>query len=317
MPSFKEISNRSKLEVRNGKLDNEVGSGNNLTSHLISLASHFSYLISFPRNWKFKQYFKLLSVVTCLLSVVFVLSGCSAIGTTKPAALQITSIPEASVFLDGKHLGKTPFFSDQLKVGEYLLKITAGEASFVEKITLSGGTLTVVNRELANNFLAESGETLWLESGKRGLFVSSMPSEVEITMDGKLVGKTPYLVEKLEEGEHKITLTKAGYINREFAVKASNKYQVVADVTLASEIAKNPQVQPSPVPALSVQKVRILATPTGFLRVRKEASLDSPEIGRVKTGDELEIIQETKDWVKVKFEDKQGWISSQYAKKLP
>ena len=88
-------------------------------------------------------------------------------------------------------------------------------------------------------------------------------------------------------------------------------------MTLASEIAKNPQVHPSPVPALSVQKVRILATPTGFLRVRKEASLDSPEIGRVKTGDELEIIQETKDWVKVKFEDKQGWISSQYAKKLP
>ena len=260
---------------------------------------------------------KVLLPATSYLLLATIFFGCSAIGTTKPAALQITSIPEASVFLDGKHLGKTPFFSDQLKVGEYLLKITAGEASFVEKITLSGGTLTVVNRELANNFLAESCETLWLESGKRGLFVSSMPSEVEITMDGKLVGKTPYLVEKLEEGEHKITLTKAGYINREFAVKASNKYQVVADVTLASEIAKNPQVQPSPVPALSVQKVRILATPTGFLRVRKEASLDSPEIGRVKTGDELEIIQETKDWVKVKFEDKQGWISSQYAKKLP
>src|SRR3990167_2032918 len=177
---------------------------------------------------------KVLLPATSYLLLATIFFGCSAIGTTKPAALQITSIPEASVFLDGKHLGKTP-----------------------------------------------------------------------------------YLVEKLEEGEHKITLTKAGYINREFAVKASNKYQVVADVTLASEIAKNPQVQPSPVPALSVQKVRILATPTGFLRVRKEASLDSPEIGRVKTGDELEIIQETKDWVKVKFEDKQGWISSQYAKKLP
>ena len=258
--------------------------------------------------------FKILLVVSCLLSVVFILSGCSAIGTTKPAALQITSTPEASVFLDGKHLGKTPFFSDQLKVGQYLLKVTAGEASFVEKITLSGGTLTVVNRELANNFLAESGETLWLESGKRGLFVSSMPSEADITVDGKLVGKTPYLVEKLEEDEHKITLAKAGYINREFAVKASNKYQVVADVTLASEIAKNPQ--PSPTPVLAVQKVKILATPVGFLRVRKEASLSSAEIGRVKTGDELEIIQETKDWIKVKFEDKQGWISSQYAKKL-
>ena len=263
---------------------------------------------------KAKRYFSTLFQVSSFLFLVLFLSGCSAIGTTKPAALQITSVPEASVFLDGKHLGKTPFFSDQLKVGQYLLKVTAGEASFVEKITLSGGTLTVVNRELANNFLAESGETLWLESGKRGLFVSSMPSEADITVDGKLVGKTPYLVEKLEEGEHKITLAKAGYINREFAIKVSNKYQVVADVTLASEIAKNPQ--PSPTPVLAVQKVKILATPVGFLRVRKEASLSSAEIGRVKTGDELEIIQETKDWIKVKFEDKQGWISSQYAKKL-
>src|SRR3990172_4502523 len=242
---------------------------------------------------KAKRYFSTLFQVSSFLFLVLFLSGCSAIGTTKPAALQITSVPEASVFLDCKHLGKTPFFSDQLKVGQYLLKVTAGEASFVEKITLSGGTLTVVNRELANNFLAESGETLWLESGKRGLFVSSMPSEVEITMDGKLVGKTPYLVEKLEEGEHKITLTKAGYINREFAVKASNKYQVVADVTLASEIAKNPQPQPSP--ALLIQKVKILATPVGFLRVRKEASLSSAEVGRVTAGEELEIIQETKD----------------------
>ena len=264
---------------------------------------------------KAKRYFSTLFQVSSFLFLVLFLSGCSAIGTTKPAALQITSVPEASVFLDGKHLGKTPFFSDQLKVGQYLLKVTAGEASFVEKITLSGGTLTVVNRELANNFLAESGETLWLESGKRGLFVSSMPSEADITVDGKLVGKTPYLVEKLEEGEHKITLAKAGYINREFAVKASNKYQVVADVTLASEIAKIPQPQPSP--ALLIQKVKILATPVGFLRVRKEASLSSAEVGRVTAGEELEIIQETKDWIKVKFEDKQGWISSQYTKKLP
>jgi len=263
-----------------------------------------------------KSFLKNLFPVSGFLFLVLFLSGCQAIGTTKPAALQITSTPEASVFLDGKHLGKTPFFSDQLKASQYLLKITAGEASFVEKITLAGGTLTVVNRELANNFLAESGETLWLESGKRGLFVSSMPSEADITMDGKLVGKTPYLVEKLDPGEHKITLAKARYINREFAVKTSNKYQVVADVTLASEIAKNPQVQSSPVPALSVQKVRILATPTGFLRVRKEPFLTSAEVGRVTTGEELEIIQETKDWIQIKFDDKLGWISSQYTKKL-
>src|SRR3989344_1571397 len=66
-----------------------------------------------------KRYFSILFQVSSFLFLVLFLSGCKAIGTTKPAALQITSVPEASVFLDGKHLGKTPFFSDQLKVGEY------------------------------------------------------------------------------------------------------------------------------------------------------------------------------------------------------
>src|SRR3990167_8743254 len=93
-----------------------------------------------------------------LILIVLLLSGCKAIGTTKPAALQVTSTPEASVFLDGKHLGKTPFFSDQLKEGEYTLKISASEASFSEKIKLTAQTLTVVNRDLNNNYFAQAGE---------------------------------------------------------------------------------------------------------------------------------------------------------------
>src|SRR3990167_10508305 len=122
------------------------------------------------------------SLVISLLSLVMLFSGCSAVGSNKPAALQVTSTPEASVFLDGKHLGKTPFFSDQLKSGEYLLKITVSEAVYVEKITLSAGTLTVVNRELANNFLAQSGEILALVPDEKGLFISSMPNSADLTI---------------------------------------------------------------------------------------------------------------------------------------
>ena len=268
--------------------------------------SNFKFQISNLRKWSLTS--------GLLLLVAFLLSGCSAVGTNKPAALQVTSVPEASIFLDGKHIGKTPFFSDQIKSGEYLLKITASEASYVDKIILTGGTLTVVNRELANNFLAQSGETLWLDSSKKGLFVSTLPSEVNMTIDGRLIGKTPFLVDEIEDGEHKITLTKAGFIDREFTIKASSKYQIMANVTLASEIAKNPQPSPAPLP--QVEKVKILATSLGFLRVRREPSLTAAEIGRVKTGDELQVVQETKDWVKVKFEGKQGWISAQYTKKL-
>lgn len=264
---------------------------------------------------------KFLILATSYLLLTAILSGCSAIGSSKPAALQATSVPEASVFLDGKHLGKTPFFSQQLKSGEYLLKITASEASYVDKITLTGGTLTAVNRELASNFLAQSGENLWLKPGQKGLFISSLPNEADVTIDGVYIGKTPLLTFEIKEGEHKVLLSAPSYIDREFAIKTSDKYQLLADVTLASEIAKG--LVPSQAPLSEPKKIEIVNTPLGFLRVRKEPSVNAIEVGRVKTGDQLEVIQETEDWVKIKFEaqpdreaGKLGWVSAQYTKKL-
>ena len=156
----------------------------------------------------------------------------------KPAALQVTSKPEASVFLDGKHIGKTPFYSDQLRAGEYTLKVTVSGADYVDKITLSQGTLVAVNRELNSNYLAQGGENLSLVSGQKGLFIISLPSEADVTIDGSYVGKTPLLTQEIEEGDHKVQLAKEGYIEREFAIKSSTKYQILAEVTLASQIAK-------------------------------------------------------------------------------
>lgn len=257
---------------------------------------------------------KKLSLVSGLWLLAVLLSGCTAIGSSKPAALQVTSTPEASVFLDGKHVGKSPFFSEQLKAKVYLVKLTAGEASYTEEITLTEGTLTVINRELSSNFLSQSGEVLWLEGGDKGLFITSMPDEATISLDGQIIGKTPHKIEEIEEGDHKITITKVGYIDREFSIKTSNKYLLVADISLASEIAKGKVAVPSPLP--EPEKVEVLKTPQGFLRVRKEASTSAPEIGRVKDKDVLELIQESSGWFQIKFEGKRGWVSSQYVKKI-
>jgi len=181
---------------------------------------------------------KNLFLVSGLLFLVLALTGCSAVGFSKPAALQVTSKPEASVFLDGKHIGKTPFYSDQLRAGEYTLKVTVSGADYVDKITLSQGTLVAVNRELNSNYLAQGGENLSLVSGQKGLFIISLPSEADVTIDGSYVGKTPLLTQEIEEGDHKVQLAKEGYIEREFAIKSSTKYQILAEVTLASQIAK-------------------------------------------------------------------------------
>ena len=257
---------------------------------------------------------KKLLLISGLWSLATILSGCTAIGNSQPAALQITTTPEASIFLDGKHIGKTPFHSEQLQAKQYTVKLTTGEAIYSEKVDLKSGTLTVINRELNNNHLAQSGETLYLESGQKGLFIVSMPDGADIALDDQKKGKTPLKIEDIEDGDHKVTLSKKGYIDREFAVKSSNQYQLVADVTLASEIAKGSQKAPTPSP--QPQMVVIQSSPQGFLRVRKEASTQAQEVGRVKTGDKLEVISETTDWVKIKFETKEGWISTQYVKKL-
>lgn len=258
--------------------------------------------------------FKFLLTICCLI-LVSSLSGCSAIGFSKPAALQITSTPEASVFLDGKHLGKTPFFSDQLKEGEHELKVTTDSASFISKVNLQRSTLTVINRQLSENYLSQSGEILTLNPGKNGLFVISSPNEATVIVDGKLIGKSPVLIADLEAGKHIVTVSSPLYITREFTVQTTDKYQLLAEVTLASEIAKQAIGQSSPEP--QTLRVEITKTPQGFLRVRQDPIITSVEIGRVKTGDEIEVLQEIKDWYKISFEGNQGWISTQYTKKLP
>jgi hypothetical protein len=260
---------------------------------------------------------KTLPLVIYCFFLATVLSGCSAVSFNKPAALQVTSTPEASVFLDGKHLGKTPFYSDQITAGSHIIKIAASEASYVDKIALTSGTLTVIDRDLADNFMAQSGENLWLEPGLTGTLIVSRPPEADITVDGKFYGKTTKLIQNLEDGDHKVQLTIEGFISREFAIKTSSKYRLIANVTLASQIAKGQVAVNTPLPLPQIKKVEITKTPQGFLRVRRDASLSSDEIGRVSTGDQLEVIQETGDWVKVILDGKQGWVSKTYTKQLP
>lgn len=257
---------------------------------------------------------ELLLLVTCFLLLITILSGCTIIGGNKPAALQVTAMPEASVFLDGKHVGKTPFFTDQLDAKEYTLKISVSEASYTEKIVLTAGALTAVNRELSANFLGQSGETLSLNKEGKGVFISSYPDKAQVTMDGKIAGETPLVIEDVKEGDHQVSLNKTGYIQREFTIKSSNKYQLTANVSLASEFAKGKGETTGSQP--QAKSVEILRTPLGFARVRREPALDSLEIGTIETGKQAELLQEVQGWYSIKFDGKIGWISTQYAKKL-
>ena len=257
---------------------------------------------------------RVLVLAICYLLLTIILSGCTILGGNKPAALQVTATPEASVFLDGKHLGKTPFFTDQLDAKEYTLKISVSEASYTEKIVLTPGALTAVNRELSANFLGQSGETLSLNKQGKGVFVSSYPDKAQVAIDGKIAGETPLIITDVKEGDHQVSLSKTGYIQREFTIKSSNKYQLTANVTLASEFAKGKVATAES--QSQTKSVEIIRTPLGFVRVRREPSLNSLEVATIETGKQVELLQEADDWYLVKSDGKLGWISAQYAKKL-
>ena len=72
MPFLKGISNiKSKWEVRSGKMDNEVGGGNNLTSHFKNPASHFSPLTS-------KLGFTLIELLVVMTIIAILIAAVSA-----------------------------------------------------------------------------------------------------------------------------------------------------------------------------------------------------------------------------------------------
>lgn len=274
-----------------------------------------------PKNYhsvvfrSFKGFKHQLSIfIFCLISALY-LSGCAAFGANVPAALQVSTKPEATLFLNGKLLGKTPYFSDQLKSGIYTLKIATSDSTFATKVKLNPRTLTVVNRDLASDFLAQAGEVLSLNSGASGLSVISYPEGADLQIDGKQTGKTPILVSKITEGDHKVSLSLRGYITREFAVKIAKNFRLTAEVTLASELAKGTNTTQIPSPLPQAEKVEILKTSQGYIKVRAEPSIEASETGRVKSGSQYEVIQEIPDWVKINFDGKLGWISSQYTKK--
>jgi uncharacterized protein YgiM (DUF1202 family) len=57
-------------------------------------------------------------------------------------------------------------------------------------------------------------------------------------------------------------------------------------------------------------------TPTGFLRVRSTASANGQEIGQLKPGDVVVMLEEIPNWYRVRLSDgKEGFISAAYAQK--
>lgn len=119
--------------------------------------------------------------------------------------------------------------------------------------------------------------------------VRSEPSE-EGEVLGKLYDKSVGTVEAEENGWYLINSGNVhGYVKNDYVAIG-----VDAD-TLAAEAG-----------------TRVAVVTTETLRVRQEATTDSPILGLIPMAEELIVTDETEDFVKVSIEEGDGWVSKDY-----
>lgn len=223
------------------------------------------------------------------------------------------------------------------------------------KVNLTPNVLTIINRNFAASEAASSGEVIWLEKigskDKSSLAVISNPDQSVVKIDGEPKGFTPSLTDDLAPGSYQVMVSSPGFEERTIPAKTVAGYKLIISVQLAQKIegiaqatpspeatptggkttpsfkttvtpsekiTPNPKTTPKPTTTGAVIEkpyVTIKETPTGWLRVRAEASTSAEELARVNPGENYPYLNEEKNgWYKIKYEtDKEGWISKVYA----
>ncbi len=156
--------------------------------------------------------------------------------------LKVTTKPgDASVFLDGKLAGSTPFENKMLAPGTYRLLIR--KKSFLDV----NQSIKIVTDKTVNV------EKDLIPIVK--LTINSDPSDAEIIINDKPAGKTPYVNDQTIPGDYKINIKKSGY-------KTSSEKINIADNKTDTEI--NIKLEPL------IAKVQILVRPFGSIYINEQ-----------------------------------------------
>lgn len=278
--------------------------------------------------------------------VFFIIAGTvKLLGSRAPkeGELRVDASPTVSVFLDNKHIGRTPL-REKVTAGEYTIRLvaesTTGEvAPWQAKISVGANLLTFVNAVLSESELSSAVDVLWLEksvAGKPELSIITNPDGASVVLDDVTKGITPLTVSDVTAGDHNLTVTSPGFLTRTMKVKLTTGYKLIASMKLALSAGGVPQAEATPAGTTSTtpsptikpgatatssatpQKpyVTIKDTPTGFLRVRMEPSTSSTEAARVNPGEKYHLFNEQTSWYQISYDGtNKGWISAQYADK--
>ncbi len=253
--------------------------------------------------------------------------------------IRVTSSPTATVFINNLVVGRTPF-EDKYKSGEYILKLipekTATEtASWQGKIQIYKNALTYVNRELGTSDLGSAGEIFTItkmekppaNSSLGEIYVETEPQGAIVYLDNDEKGVAPLILADVIKGDHELSVFMPGFLRRTQKVNVDSGYRVNASFKLAFDPNQQRLSSITPVPTKEAsssaattptkEQVKILDTPTGWLRVRSDPSVDASESARVNPGETFDILEEQEGWYRIQYNSTtSGWVYSQYAQKI-
>lgn len=292
---------------------------------------------------------ELRSLPIVLISAV-VFSACSLLPAQKAGIHVVTNLP-ASVALDGKEVGQTPYDVQDLQVKKYSMKLSPSDSSYATyqtTVQMSSGVQAAVDWSFGKTTDDSSGIVLELQpSQKKGaseLEVVTTPDNVPVVLNNESKGFSPLVLDDLTEGQYTLSFQAPGYEPFTRAVNVFAGKRVVVQAKLAKKPNPTPTatsaavlttpINPTPTPnsspkASSTPKptvkpgttakpyVEILETPTGFLRVRDAPATTGKELGQLNTGDTAPYAGETQNnWYKITFKNatSSAWVSGQYAK---
>ncbi len=256
------------------------------------------------------------------------------------AMISITSNPDgALVKLDGKDVGETPVLVEETAPGNHDLHLSFNNFE-TRKISVrveSGYQLRISSKLALSPFpsddfgqiafgsekvtiynLSPSGASPYLDAASlaqgiiywaktRGLGTAQAKLDYFVDSEGVLYdseGKT--FDPNIFDGEPMETVT-VGYLGNDDETNLSDPARDSL-TTLIQKILKTPPL---------VDKVKILPTGVGWLRVRSEPSLSASEITKINVGEKFELLAEQAGWAKIKLPDGgEGWVSGNFIERL-
>lgn len=250
--------------------------------------------------------------------------------------LKVLSSPTASIFLNNLIIGKTPF-EDKVKVGEHILKLipegsATDTASWQKKIKVFKNSLTFVDVELGKSEVNTSAEVFTVEKMSsrpkdkdRGeIFVETDPTGAIVYLDNDEKGIAPLILAEVLKGEHEVSVFLPGFFRQTRKVNVTPGFRINGFFKLAVDESQKSQFEPgleagkekeATESAQTKKKMVVVKeTPTGWLRVREGPSLSASEAAKIKPGERYEFLDQKSGWYKIKYNGKEGWVSSRYVK---